>query len=189
MLGPVLEGAHVRLEPPVAEHLALLARWYADPVVTRELPSRFPLRFNERWLDELALNHTDIMWVMVAKQSGAPVGAMSLYAINWQHRHAWIGALVGERPYWGQGQATEAGRLIADFAFLELGFEKLILQTATGNGAARRVAEKIGFRQSGVLRHHRFFEGRWHDDWLGELLREDHARRPRGRRQSPALGD
>jgi hypothetical protein len=42
VLGPVIEGERVRLEPPHAEHLPTYVRWFADMEVTRYLLFRFP---------------------------------------------------------------------------------------------------------------------------------------------------
>ncbi len=51
----------------------------------------------------------------------------------------WIGA-----PYWGNGYATEAGHAIIDRA-RELGITTIVLKYFDGNGASRRVSEKLGF--------------------------------------------
>lgn len=51
----------------------------------------------------------------------------------------WIGA-----PYWGNGYATEAGSAIIDRA-RELGVSTIVLKYFDGNGASRRVSEKLGF--------------------------------------------
>ena len=51
----------------------------------------------------------------------------------------WIGA-----PYWGNGYATEAGNAIIDRA-RELGVSTIVLKYFDGNGASRRVSEKLGF--------------------------------------------
>ena len=42
MLGPVLEGSKVRLEPPSLDHMAAWTRWRADARVTRYLVFRNP---------------------------------------------------------------------------------------------------------------------------------------------------
>lgn len=68
-----------------------------------------------------------------------------------------------EIGYWthpdarGRGVITEAVRLVVGHAFTStpkggLGFGKLRLESALGNTASRRVAEKNGFREAGVQR-------------------------------------
>ena len=56
-----------------------------------------------------------------------------------ENRGFWLG-----RKFWGQGYMTEAVRPVMDYAFDELGFERLILTNALGNQKSRRVKEKTG---------------------------------------------
>jgi len=56
----------------------------------------------------------------------------------------WIG-----RQYWGQGYATEAVRLVVDFA-RSLGGVKLQAETFPNNPASARVLDKAGFKKIGV---------------------------------------
>lgn len=51
----------------------------------------------------------------------------------------WIGV-----PYWGNGYATEAGNAIIERA-RDLGIKTIVLKYFDGNGASRRVSEKLGF--------------------------------------------
>ena len=46
--------------------------------------------------------------------------------------------------FWNQGLATEGAREVLRFAFEGLGLEEIVSFTAAGNGASRRVMEKIG---------------------------------------------
>ena len=48
--------------------------------------------------------------------------------------------------YWNQGYATEAAAAVRDYAFQTLELPRLISLIRVGNGASRRVAEKIGMR-------------------------------------------
>ncbi len=65
---------------------------------------------------------------------------------------------LGEVGYWlrraarGHGAATTAVRLVAGWAFGELGIGRLNLQTAPENLASQRVAERAGFTREGLLR-------------------------------------
>ena len=52
----------------------------------------------------------------------------------------------------GRGVATEAMRLLADWAFAALGLGRLEAFVAPQNGAALRLVERAGFRQEGILR-------------------------------------
>ncbi|MCE2594666.1 GNAT family N-acetyltransferase [Motilimonas cestriensis] len=48
--------------------------------------------------------------------------------------------------YWGQGLASEAARAATDYAFNQLGLDRLISFIADNNEASKRVAESSGFK-------------------------------------------
>jgi RimJ/RimL family protein N-acetyltransferase len=121
----------------------------------------------------MAVSQEDVVWAISLRTTGALIGTTGLHRITWRHRHAWSGIILGERTAWGHGYATEAIRLRTRYAFLELGLEKVLTSVYSGNAASRRVLEKVGYRECGRLRRNRFFAGEWHDEWLGEILREE----------------
>jgi len=51
------------------------------------------------------------------------------------------------REFWGQGYATEAAAAVRDFAFGELGLQRIVSYIVPENIASRRVAEKIGLSE------------------------------------------
>ena len=175
MLGPRLEGDRVRLEPPRGEHLPLFVRWFADPEVTRYLLRRHPPspRQEEAWLEKAAASGEDVVWSVLTRSDGRVIGVTGLHKIDWRARHGWVEISLGERTAWGKGYATETLRLGTEYAFHELGFEKVLASVYSGNDASLRILAKAGYRRSGLLRRHSFFGGQWHDEWLGEILRDE----------------
>lgn len=175
MLGPILEAARIRVEPPRADHLPRFVAWFSDPEVTRYLLRRFPpsLRQEEEWLERTAASKTDVVWAVVLKETGAPIGVTALHRIDWRHRHGWIEISLGDRSTWGHGYATETLGLCTTYAFDELGFEKVLASVYSGHRASLRMLEKLGFQPCGLLRRHAFFGGGWRDEWLGEVLRDE----------------
>ena len=73
---------------------------------------------------------------------------------------------TGSVGYWllpsarGRGIATRAVRLLSGWAAHDLGVTNLQLTTEPANERSRRVAERSGFRQTGVLRHSATIDGR-----------------------------
>ncbi len=84
-------------------------------------------------------------------QHGTFLGGCSLYNID---RADCLAAL----SYWvrtsqtRRGIATAAGLLVAQYGLRELGLNRIEIIVATGNTASRRVAEKMGAKQEGILR-------------------------------------
>ena len=175
MLGPILQGERVQLEPPRPEQAPTFMRWFADPEITRYLLVRVPpsQKQEEEWLEHMAKSPDDVLWAIHRREDGGLVGTTGLHRIDWRHRHAWSGVLIGDKTAWSKGYATEAMRLRTGYAFQELGLEKLLTSVYAGNEASRRALHKVGYHQCGLWRRNRFFDGQWHDEWLGEILREE----------------
>jgi RimJ/RimL family protein N-acetyltransferase len=73
----------------------------------------------------------------------------------------------------GRGIGTHAQRLLADYLFDHTRAERLQAWTDHGNQAEQRALEKAGFVQEGVLRSAQWRGGRWHDQVLYSMLRDD----------------
>jgi ribosomal-protein-serine acetyltransferase len=84
-----------------------------------------------------------------------------------------------ELGYWirtdlaGRGLATEATAAAVDFGFKQVGLHRIELHAGLENFGSTRVAEKVGFRRVGVLRHGSRGENGWYDCHLFDLLETD----------------
>jgi ribosomal-protein-serine acetyltransferase len=82
---------------------------------------------------------------------GELVGCIGLHGIDWNHRRTSLG-------YWltadatGQGIMTRAVRAVVDSAFASYHLNRVELRAASGNQRSRAVAERLGFKQEGIIR-------------------------------------
>ncbi|MEV4432481.1 GNAT family N-acetyltransferase [Streptomyces sp. NPDC049585] len=60
------------------------------------------------------------------------------------------------RPFWGRGLATEASRVVLDFALRDRGLARIVGVHATGNHACERVLGKLGMRPERRTTHPRY---------------------------------
>lgn len=109
-------------------------------------------------------------------RDGKPCGQCSL-----DHLDPWgRGAEMG---YWmrsdmcGQGLMTEAAAAVANFGFYSEALHRIELHAGVDNNASCRVAEKIGFRREGLLRHAGRGRDGFYDSYVYGLLVID----PRGK--------
>jgi ribosomal-protein-serine acetyltransferase len=113
--------------------------------------------------------------------------AITVKAENGWRLAGWVNLVIdvpagsGEVGYWldadfeGRGLATRAVTAVLDHAFGPLGLHRVELQTATDNTRSRRVAERLGFTQEGVLREAAAFPHERRDVVVhGLLAREWH---------------
>src|SRR5437899_2038100 len=156
MLGPVLRGEKVSLEPAQPEDAPLRCRWFADLELSRFWtgPDAPSLRQEEESFERWARDQSGVTWRITLE--GRTIGSAWLCDIDWRNRQAWQGLVIGERSEWGKGYGSEVVKLRTAFAFQELGLERLETSSLESNIGMHRALERSGFHKIGV-RHHRFF--------------------------------
>jgi [ribosomal protein S5]-alanine N-acetyltransferase len=129
-------------------------QWLNSPNVTTYLESRFFPHSVEslRAYCEAQFAASDIVFLaIVLKDGDRHIGNIKLSRINWIHRTAEVGLLIGEEDCWGQGFATEAIRVISVYAFETLNLRKITAGCYSSNPASAGAFEKAGFIREGVL--------------------------------------
>lgn len=84
-----------------------------------------------------------------------------------------IGLWIGQE-FHGKGYGTLAVRWLLAYGFGKLGMQKIEAQIFTGNPSSRRIFEKNGFIQEGLIRKASLKRGQAQDDWLMGITREDY---------------
>jgi RimJ/RimL family protein N-acetyltransferase len=149
LTAPVLATARLRLRAPQRDDAPAIAALANDRRIaenTARIPHPYTLTDAEGFLHYLEENETETAFA-ITLANDALIG---ICGVRVQPRKApeigyWLGA-----PYWGNGYATEAARAVIDYAFEDLGLERLESGARLSNPASRRVLEKCGFQWSGV---------------------------------------
>ncbi|MGW6006299.1 GNAT family N-acetyltransferase [Oerskovia enterophila] len=87
-------------------------------------------------------------------------------------RSASLGYCLGQSA-WGHGYATEAARVLLQWAFDTLDLNRVQAEADTRNAASARVLVKLGFRHEGTLREDCIVDGVVSDSAVYGLLRRD----------------
>jgi RimJ/RimL family protein N-acetyltransferase len=102
--------------------------------------------------------------------SGELVGVISLTPSRDVNRYsAEVGYFVGEQ-YWNKGYATEALRLVGNFANSRHGLKRLYATVFDFNLASMRVLEKAGFKKEGTMKSSAVKDGKILDEHLYGLV-------------------
>ena len=164
-----LEDAEVLLRPFAEDDVAALAEAHQnDPEIDRW--TRIPSPYTEADALEFLTTTEERAFAIFDGPTGELLGGIGARV----HDEG-----VVEIGYWvrastrGRGVATRALRLVASWAFEELGAGRLQLVTEPANRASQRVAEKAGFTREGTLRSLLEFKGRRRDAVMYSLLPED----------------
>jgi ribosomal-protein-alanine N-acetyltransferase len=105
---------------------------------------------------------------------GEAVGAISLKNISHSMGYGELGYGIAETHH-GKGIATAALRLMIEKIFRETNLRKLIAYVHEENQASRRVLEKLGFQEEGLLREHYVISGTPVNEVLYGLLKHEWA--------------
>jgi RimJ/RimL family protein N-acetyltransferase len=88
-------------------------------------------------------------------------------AFNWA-----IG--IGLAPdFRGRGFGSAAQRLLVRYLFAHTQFNRVEATTEITNLAEQRALEKAGFTREGIMRGTTFRQGRWHDQLIYSVLRDE----------------
>lgn len=93
----------------------------------------------------------ELTWLIELKENRKVIGEIVLYDFLLD-----LQADIGYRlnkDYWGHGYASEAGLAVVKFAFETLKLERLQIRCFKNNHASAKVAQKLGFRQEGLIRN------------------------------------
>lgn len=97
---------------------------------------------------------------------------LSIFYINWQNRTAVTGAVIGEKNYWGKGYGTEAKMILLDYAFNTLNLRKITSSVKAFNKRSLAYSLHCGYVIEGRLRDQHFVGGRYWDDIILGLFKE-----------------
>lgn len=84
---------------------------------------------------------------------------------------------------WGKGLATDAARTLVHFGFTQLNLHRISAAIGPDNAGSIAVAERLGMKYEGRIRHHVHTNGNWRDSLLYSLLHpewlpESHSKTP-----------
>lgn len=167
-------GRKTRLRAIARSDIPTFVRWFNDPEVRQYLETYMPMSLaqEERWF-EAQLEQGDRFIVGIETLEGRLIGNLSLTNIDWKNSKAVLGIVIGEKEFWGRGYGTDAIVTALGFAFRELNLHRVSLRVYEYNHRAIRCYEKCGFRREGRLREAHFRGGKYHDELVMGILREE----------------
>ena len=106
-------------------------------------------------------------------ESGKYIGGCSINESNTKNRNCTIGIMIGDKTCWSKGYGSDALNVLIKFIFEELNMEKIKLGVFEFNGRARSCYKKVGFKEEGILKKEIFRNGKYYDEIIMAIFRED----------------
>lgn len=100
---------------------------------------------------------------------GEYVGGSGFHAINWNYKFTEIGYWLAEKHN-GKGIVTRTCRKLIDFAFEELGLNRMVLKCVPENTKSIAIAERLGFTFEGIERDGGLHHGKFVDFRVYSML-------------------
>ena len=170
----MIKGEKVILRPIRSDDVDRWMIWMNDRQITRNLCNRGIYGYTREQEEEFfraAQEMQDQVIFSIDTIDGIHVGTVGLHRINREWSNAELGILIGDKNRWGQGLCTDALRLMVAFAFGSMNLHRVFLYVNSENVGGIRCYEKAGFSREGVLREHRYHDGKYHDDILMGIVR------------------
>jgi len=167
----MIYGTLTRLRRIERDDIPTFVRWFADPEVREFLLLNRPISIaeEEQWfVQQLQSQNAELF--AIETNDGIHIGNIGLHDINWLHRSAEMGIVIGHKQYWGKGYGSDAIRTLLRFAFDEMNLHRVQLTVYEDNARAIRAYEKCGFRHEGRLRDAVYRKGRYYDMLLMSVL-------------------
>ncbi|MFJ7838518.1 UDP-4-amino-4,6-dideoxy-N-acetyl-beta-L-altrosamine N-acetyltransferase [Lysinibacillus sphaericus] len=152
------------------EHLQKILDWRTKENITRFMYTDIPysMENQKKWFEVINNSQTSIHWVIEYNQDN--IGLISLTSIDWHNKRAYWNFYLGEEDY--TMLAGFIGFYMYNYAFKELGLEKLMGEVMDINEGVQKLHLRQGAREVGILEKHIIKNDTWHDIHLFEMTSE-----------------
>ena len=147
-------------------------REYQKYYSRREMTREFWKDLFERILPSSGEARRTSYQLAVCLKTGELIGTCGVRIEVPDHQQASFGCAIAH-DYWGKGYAIEAAHRIIDLGFSSLPIHRIYAETISENTRARALAERMGMRLEGELKHHKFFRGRWWNTVIYAILKDE----------------
>jgi RimJ/RimL family protein N-acetyltransferase len=163
----LLEGLNANLRIMEKEDLPFLLEWDNNPEFMGEYE---PFKQETRTeLEKIYDNLQDAQWFLVEKKDGTKIGYIAHFLSAGETELGYF-IVPSERS---KGYVTEAIRIMVDYLFLSKEIVRIQAKADPENIASWKALEKAGFKKEGVLRKTFHCRGKWRDDCMYSILREE----------------
>lgn len=174
---PRIETARLLLRPLTLDDAADVFEYARDDEVTRFMTwnTHQSIADSIAYLNSVLARYesnSPTPWGVILRATNRVIGGSGFVTIDEKDLRAEIG-YVFARAYWGQGYATEAATAITQFAFGDLGFNRVEALCQVANVASARVMEKVGMSFEGILRQYSLDKDKFRDLKIYSILKQE----------------
>jgi RimJ/RimL family protein N-acetyltransferase len=177
---PLLARAErLGLRQPTWDELALFEQWGKEPLLDQMVGSQ--LLYLCRHLGPYHPDFASLVWndptsltLLIQPLTGdAPIGFVRFYATHLVEQFTFLETAVADLRGLRKGWGVEASRLLLAFGMDALGIRRVEAKVYAYNHLSINALKRNGFRQEGVLRQARTYDGQRWDILVFSILEEE----------------
>ena len=189
---PLASSARLTLRQPTWDELLLFERWAHDPLLDQMVGSdllyqcRHLGAYHPDFVAAVLADPTALTVVVEPRGAAGPVGFVRLYGICLPQQFGFLetamASVASLRRAWG----IDASRLLLAYACDALRLERVEAKVYAYNVLSANSLRRNGFREEGILREARIYEGQRWDIGVFSIL-ADEMRAQRASEQFPSM--
>ena len=177
----MIKGNLVALSAVEKEDLRQFRDWRNNPDFNKHFREYrlLSMLHQEQWFEEKIIKDPDTMMFSIRRmEDGELLGCCGFVYINWIYRHADLSLYIGWDDAYidNNGYAEESCRLLLDHGFKELCLNKIWTEIYEFDEKKRKLYERFGFQQDGLLRENFWHDGKWWNSVIISLLSREYLR-------------
>lgn len=175
----MIKGEHIYLTAIEQQDLEQLRQWRNLPEYRKHFREyrEISSTMQKNWYENIVNNDKNtIMFAVRDINSDELVGCCGLCYINWVHRYSDLSLYIGKDECYidDAGVAEESCKLLFNYAFKELGLNKIWTEIYEFDHKKYELYKKLGFKQDGFLREQYFYDGKWWNSYILSLLSREY---------------
>lgn len=163
------------LEPSDYE---IINKWHNDEkIFSRTMANKFFISTerDKEWVKKLIMDDSNFLFLAIClKETDEMIGNLSLTNIDLRNRKAYIGGINIDQKYQNQKLGFDAFDQFLDYAFLEMGLNKLNTGYLDSHKVTAYSLSRYGFVEELRLREEVYKLGKFHDVIVVSLLASEY---------------
>lgn len=148
--------------------LELVLEWRTSEHVTQYMYTDIEkdIEKQKEWFEKISHDDTQYYWIIQYKE--IPIGLISINQLDRHNKRSTFAYYLGNLNY-----TPVAGRIhpyLYNFAFYDLGLNKMYAEVMDGNDGMMKMHLYYGFTHTATFKQHIYKYGRYHDVHYFELL-------------------
>jgi [ribosomal protein S5]-alanine N-acetyltransferase len=143
--------------------------WLNDKEVTKYqnkgiIPNTFEKQ--KSFFEYLSQSQEDIVFSIIHNGSNKHIGVIGLHKIDYIHRSAEVGFVIGKKEHWAKGYGYMCVDAVKKYSFDTLNLHRLMAIVIKKNMASHKIFIKAGFEEEGLMKDFLFKNGVYHDAFI-----------------------